>query len=52
MRRFGIANFRDVAQASMIQMFVKWRKKPCARFLARRSIRTMHAHPRFNERAN
>ena len=51
-RRFGVTDFRDVAQSGMIQMFEKRRKKSFPRLFFRFSSRCAHADPRFNKRTD
>src|SRR5262245_33045752 len=52
-RRFGVTNFRDMTQSSMIEVLVeRWKKLRAGLFFSRGSVSAMHAHPGFDERAN
>ena len=49
MRRFGIANFRDVTESSLVQMLIDWWKKFCAGFSFCFGCGAAYAHPRFDK---
>ena len=51
-RRFGVADFRDVTESSVVQMLIEWRKKSGARFFFRFGRGAAHAHPCFDECAD
>ena len=52
MRRLGVGDFGNVAQASFVEMSEEWREELHPRFLFQSLGVAMHSNPRLDKRSN